>query len=175
MNKHQVVIINGNGGVGKDTFINALKIIARHRMTIWNYSSVDKIKEIAKMIGWDGNKDEKSRKLLSDLKALCDNYNNLTFEAMQSKVDEFKRSDASILFLHIREPHNIEAAKIAFDAETVLVTRDAVEQITSNDSDKNVAEYDYDFIVNNDGDISDLGDECDRFLQYLDTISAYTL
>lgn len=171
MNKHQVVIINGNGGVGKDTFVNALKIVARHSMTIWNYSSVDKIKEIAKLIGWDGSKDEKSRKLLSDLKVLCDNYNNLTFEAMKSKVLEFKESDASVLFLHIREPHNIEAAKTAFDAITVLVERDAVEQITSNDSDKNVANYDYDFVVVNDGDISDLADECDRFLQYLDIIA----
>ena len=32
-------------------------------------SSVDKVKEIARIAGWNGEKDDKGRKLLADLKA----------------------------------------------------------------------------------------------------------
>lgn len=171
MKARQVVIINGNGGVGKDTFIDALKRITFYgEVEIWNYSSIDKVKEIAKMIGWDGVKDEKSRKLLSDLKVLCDDYNNMTFEAMKKKVLEFNNSDASLLFLHIREPHNIEVAKKAFDAVTVLVVRDSVQKITSNASDEHVADYEYDFIVDNNSDINQLESEGHRFLQFVNSV-----
>lgn len=171
MKVRQVVIINGNGGVGKDTFIDVLKRITFYgEVKIWNYSSIDKVKEIAKMIGWDGVKDEKSRKLLSDLKVLCDDYNNMTFEAMKKKVLEFNNSDASLLFLHIREPHNIEVAKKAFDAVTVLVVRDSVQKITSNASDEHVADYEYDFIVDNNSDINQLEREGHRFLQFVNSV-----
>ena len=139
-------------------------------MKIWNHSSIDKVKEIAKMIGWNGVKDEKSRKLLSDLKVLCDDYNNMTFEDMKKKVLEFNNSDASLLFLHIREPHNIEVAKKAFDALTVLVVRDSVQKITSNASDEHVADYEYDFIVDNNSDINQLEREGHRFLQFVNSV-----
>lgn len=171
MKARQVVIINGNGGVGKDTFIDVLKRITLYgEVKIWNHSSIDKIKEIAKMIGWNGVKDEKSRKLLSDLKVLCDDYNNMTFEDMKKKVLEFNNSDASLLFLHIREPHNIEVAKKAFDALTVLVVRDSVQKITSNASDEHVADYEYDFIVDNNSDINQLEREGHRFLQFVNSV-----
>lgn len=170
MKARQVVIINGNGGVGKDTFIDTLKKITVYQVGIWNHSSIDKVKAIAKMIGWNGVKDERSRKLLCDLKVLCDDYNNMTFEDMKKKVSEFNKSDATLLFLHIREPHNIEIAKEAFDAVTVLVVRNSVQQITSNASDEHVADYDYDFTVDNNSDINQLEKEGHRFLQFVNSV-----
>ena len=56
----QVFIINGSGGVGKDSFI---EVVAKtDKCAIGNYSSVSKVKEIAKIIGWDGSKSERDRK-----------------------------------------------------------------------------------------------------------------
>ena len=59
MNK-QVFIINGSGGCGKDTFVEIVKSQAK-RISVRNYSSVTKVKEIAKIIGWDGTKSERDR------------------------------------------------------------------------------------------------------------------
>lgn len=169
MKHQQIIIINGNGGVGKDTFIKVLSSVFRD-VDIWSYSTIDKVKEIATMIGWDDVKDEKSRKLLADLKALCDSYNDMTFKDMKQSVAEFKNSYGTLLFIHIREPHNIERAKKEFDAVTMLVTRDSVENITSNEADKHVAEYDYDYVVKNDGDLEQLKSEAKNFLQYINNI-----
>ena len=168
--RKQVVIINGSGGVGKDTFIDTLSKTCFSENDVWNYSSIDKIKEIAKTIGWDGKKDEAGRRFLAGLKHVCDEYNNLSFEMMREKYSEFQKSSASILFLHIREPYNIEIAKKAFSAVTVLVKRDSVEHITSNEADMNVENYYYDYVVHNDSDIEDLKDECHKFIYYLNSI-----
>lgn len=150
MNK-QVFIINGSGGVGKDTFVELVSKV--FNLSVMNFSSVDKVKEIARIIGWTGGKTEKDRKFLSDLKLLCTDYNNMPFNSMSEKVKEFTESDAAMLFLHIREPEEIEKAKIVFGAKTVLIKRDAVKQITSNMADGNVFNYRYDIVVNNDGDL----------------------
>ena len=84
----QVFIINGSGGVGKDTFIEMIPtfefIGKNENSTVWfknleirNYSSVSKVKEIAKIIGWNGEKTERDRKFLSDLKLLTTEYNDM--------------------------------------------------------------------------------------------------
>ena len=149
----QIFIINGSGGVGKDMFVT---LVSDYIETA-NFSSVDKVKEIARNIGWTGGKSEKDRKFLSDLKLLCTDYNDMPFNSMKSKVSKFLNSDhLRFLFLHIREPEEIERAKIVFDAKTILVKRDSVEQITSNMADANVYNYNYDIIINNNEGIADL-------------------
>ena len=162
MNKKykQIFIINGSGGSGKDTFVSLVRECMEERLNqnnlVDNFSSVDKVKEIAKIIGWDGKKTEKDRKFLSDLKLLCTEYNNMPFKSMQEKVEEFKNDDAEFLFLHIREPEEIEKAKKAFNAETILIIRDNIEQITSNMADKNVRDYNYDIVIYNNDTLEEL-------------------
>ena len=70
--KKAVIVINGAGGVGKDTLCN----MAKSEFRIDNISSITPIKRIAKMCGWNGKKDDKSRRFLSDLKLLCVEYND---------------------------------------------------------------------------------------------------
>lgn len=159
--RKQIFIINGSGGAGKDSFV---KLISKSSdVPIMNFSSVDKVKEIARIIGWTGGKTEKDRKFLSDLKLLCTYYNDMPFNSMSEKVREFANSDAAMLFLHIREPEEIERAKIAFGAQTILVKRDAVKQITSNMADGNVFNYHYDIVVNNNGSLNDLRGKASKF------------
>lgn len=148
----KIFILNGSGGVGKDTFVD----LVSHYIPTIHFSSVTKVKEIAKAIGWDGGKTEKDRKFLSDLKLLCTEYNNMPFNSMNEKVSEFINSNAELLFLDIREPNEIEIAKQAFNAETILVKRNSVKHITSNMADGNVYNYQYDHIIENNGDIDDL-------------------
>ena len=96
----EIVVINGSGGVGKDTFVQ----FCGEYTSIMNISSVDKVKEAAKVLaGWNGEKDEKSRKFLSDLKELGIEYNDAPFKYISNMAEEFKNSDKQIMFVHIRE------------------------------------------------------------------------
>lgn len=156
-----IFIINGSAGVGKDTFVHMCDIYTK----VLNYSSVDKVKEIAKMIGWDGSKDEISRRFLSDLKMLTTEYNDMPFSTMRMQVEFYRENDNyKAMFLHIREPEEIERAKQEFNAKTVLVVRDLVKHVISNMADANVFNYDYDFIIENNGSLDDLKRTAREFL-----------
>lgn len=169
----QVFIINGSGGVGKDLFVSLVGKYLPPGHGVMNYSSVDKVKEIAKTIGWDGSKSEKDRKMLSDLKLLCSEYNDMPFQSMIHAFERFRDNPAyDMLFLHIREPHEIERAKNAFNAKTILIIRDSVAHIESNMADANVYDSDYDIVIRNHGSITDYNKIASKFV---DDCSKYTL
>ncbi len=142
----EIIVINGTGGSGKDTFVSFASKYAK----VFNFSSIDKVKEVARIIGWNGAKTEKDRKFLSDLKSLTTKYNDMAFNSIKEAVDNFKVSNDEIMFIHIREPEEIQRAVLAFNAKTLLVKRDGLENITSNYSDASVENYNYDFIIKND-------------------------
>lgn len=158
----QVFVINGSGGVGKDTFVDLVTIVSG--LKAMQYSSVDKIKAIARDAGWNGIKDEKSRKFLSDLKVLCSEFCDLPFKSLVEIVDYFRNDTGhEMLFLHIREPNEIKRAVNEFDAKTILVTRDTVPAITSNMADGGVYDYIYDIAIRNDGDMEELRNKAKQF------------
>ena len=142
----KIIVINGTGGSGKDTFVT----YCSKYCTVFNFSSIDKIKQIAKLMGWDGGKTEKDRKFLSDLKALATNYNDLPYNSILKAISEFYNNNSDIMFIHIREPKEIKRIVLEFNAETLLIKRNNYELIKSNLSDKNVENYDYDYIIEND-------------------------
>ena len=176
----QVFIINGSGGVGKDTFIEMIPtfefIDKNENSTVWfknleirNYSSVSKVKEIAKIIGWNGKKTERDRKFLSDLKLLTTEYNDMPLNDMKKYTKSFMNSaDINrILFLHIREPEEIAKAVNEFkeyNVKTILVRRDSIKHITSNMADENVYNYNYDIVINNDSTLEELRKKAECFL-----------
>ena len=157
-----VIIINGTGGSGKDTFVE----FCGKFTNVVNISSVDKVKEAAKiLVGWNGEKDEKSRKLLVDLKRLSIEYNNYPSKYIWEKYNEFMESDARYLFIHIREIDEIIKTKKMLNAKTLLVKNPRVELITSNDSDGNVYNYNYDYVIENDGTLDDLKEKAKQFIR----------
>lgn len=160
--KKSIVIINGTGGSGKDTFVSFVSKYAK----VYNFSSIDKVKEIARVIGWDGGKTEKDRKFLSDLKNLTTAYNDLAYNSVKEAVEYFKNSQDEIMFIHIREPEEILRAKEAFNAKTLLIKREAYENIKSNTADANVNNYEYDFIIKNTT-LEDFEKEAKEFINKL--------
>ena len=64
----RVVIVNGTGGSGKDTFV---KLCCETKYGVAtkpkHISTVDKVKEVALTMGWTGEKTEKDRIFLSNL------------------------------------------------------------------------------------------------------------
>lgn len=172
-----VVIINGSGGCGKDTLCN---LAAKH-YRCQNHSSIDPIKEMAKLGGWIGLKDEKSRKMLSDLKRLSIEYNDWPTKYLIRKYYEFERSDDDILFLHIREPDEIhkflDALKHSEDIELrdveILVRRRDAPKMLGNDSDDGVEGFPYDYEFVNDEDLASAEEKFVHILQ--DIIAFYGL
>lgn len=158
----KIVIINGSGGVGKDTFVEFCSEFAN----VKNISSVDKVKEAAKvLVNWNGEKDEKSRKFLSDLKKMSIDYNNYPMVYIKEQADEFKQNEEqTIMFIHIREKSEIQKVKEEVGAKTLLITSTRVEKITTNASDANVADYDYDCYISNDGTLEELKEKAKKFV-----------
>ena len=157
----QVIIINGTGGSGKDTFVQYCSEFAN----VINISSVDKVKKAAQvLVGWNGEKDEKSRKLLVDLKRLSIEYNDAPSKYVQEQYKAFLNSKAEYLFIHIREIEEIEKIKKLLNAKTLLITNPRVKLITTNASDANVYKYEYDFYIENDGTLAELKQKAKEFI-----------
>lgn len=170
----KVIIVNGRPGAGKTTFEDICQAImgpfCRSRSTI------DKIKEVAMKARWDGKKTPEARKFLSDLKNLCREFNDLPFQDIKRTLRLFRsdlreyyvEKNPAILLVDSREPEEIQRFKDELNAITVLIRRAAVEEeATSNDSDANVFDFDYDYIIENNGTIDDLKTEAEKFLNLL--------
>ena len=150
----KVIIINGKGGVGKDTLC---ELAAKH-FRVQNFSSIDPIKKIATENGWNGEKDAKSRKFLSDLKRIFSEYNDLPNEYLYQKYLAFQQSDDEILFVHIREKEEIKRFqnRVGSSCITLLVTRNQLrDNVWGNASDDEVETYHYDYYFDNSGALTE--------------------
>ncbi len=161
MNK-KIIVINGSGGVGKDTFVEFCSEFAK----VKNISSVDKVKEAAEiLVGWNGEKDDKSRKLLVDLKQLSIAYNDYPMTYIKNEADDFLANpEQQIMFVHIREISEIKKVKEILKAKTLLITSSRVEKILTNQSDANVDQYEYDIYMTNDGTLEELREKAKQFV-----------
>ncbi len=146
--KKLIVVINGAGGVGKDTLCS----FAARDYRVRNVSSITPILAVARAGGWDGVKTDRSRKLLSDLKALFTGYNDLCQAYVLDQCRAFLAGDEQVLFVHIREPEEItrfvDAAPAPVISLLVTSTKKAA-HIYQNSSDDNVANYAYDCTYDN--------------------------
>ena len=152
MMKKSVVIINGKGGVGKSTLC---EVVAK-KYSVRNVSSITPIKEIAKIGGWQGEKGNKDRKFLADLKKLFVEYNDLPFVYLKKEMESFLQKKEEILFIHIREKEEIKkflqyASSKKVICKTLLITREEEsDKIYGNLADDMVEQYMYDVVYKND-------------------------
>ena len=162
-----VIIINGNGGVGKDTLCDFASL--QYRVT--NVSSVTPIKKIAEQSGWRGEKDARSRKFLADLKRAFTDYNDLPYKYLVREYEKFLHNNSQILFVHIREGEEIEKFKryVELPCATLLIKRDSISQNWGNTSDDNVENYKYDYIYNNNNTLSEAPADFGKFLNKIMT------
>ena len=160
-----VVIINGSGGSGKDTVVNnCANFLKEYNIVVHNYSTVTRIKKIMlKYLGWEATKTEKDRKCMSDLKKVCKQYNNMPFYDVTNRINETKYiHDKKVYFIHSREPEEIQEFIDYFNKDksigkvlTLVVTRPNY-QILTNESDRRIKEFHYDYVIDNDQTIMSL-------------------
>lgn len=153
-----IIVVNGKGGVGKDSVCDALS----NFFTAKHISSITPVKELASLCGWSGEKTPEARKFLSDLKALLIGYNNLPLNYLMSEVKRFISDDnTDILFVDIRESDEIRKFIMNVKVEhsilikTLIVRSQRPELVGKygNHSDDHVENYIYDYTFENDGDL----------------------
>lgn len=160
------IFITGNSG--KDTFVDQLETLT----SVYRHSTVDTIKNIAEShFGWDGEKDAKGRKLLSDLKIASIEYNNMPHNEMKIAIDYAEKSGQYDVFTcMVRDISEIEKAVNDPDLKdkvvTILITSDRTQgHKYGNVADDNVMDYIYDYYIDNSGTIEDLKEMANLILQ----------
>lgn len=165
-----IYVINGYPRAGKSTFVDYVRGAVGEEY-VCEISTVDTIKQIAKTVGWDGTKDAKSRKFLSDLKDLFTDYNNFPIRETIEKVDSFRNylrsygvEDKGVIFIHCREPKDIGILVERLGAQTLFIERDFAKSAEfSNHADAEVDNYHYDLSVSNNGTLKDFKDSAYQF------------
>lgn len=169
----KIIIINGVPTSGKTSFVEFTK---DSKYQIYNFSMVDYVKEKAKLLGWDGIKDEKGRRLLSNIKDSLTEYDDIPFkkvikeiQTVLYKYDQFEQStDKLIFFVHSREPEDIAKWKELTNAKTLFIRRPAAEDVEHNNhADKNVFDFDYDYVYSNEGSLTDLQEGAHKFINWV--------
>ena len=156
----KIIVINGKGGIGKDTLIEALKNAAPHYIHVSNVSSITPIVTAVDSTGIvKYGKTNAYRKLLSDMKTAIDEYyfaeegvayttDYLNKKVIQWKhLCEFGKASHHVLFVHIREPEMIQTFVTAHpDAITLLVKSERAKEEYGNPADDLVESYKYDHV-----------------------------
>ena len=167
-----IYIVNGAPGSGKTTFEEfAMELLGEDVRIL---STVDDIKQAARYLGWDGVKTPKSRKFLSDLKDLWTEFDDGPVKSIKRRVSNIERSytvydipaDDAVIFIDSREPEEIDRLKRELGAKTILIKRasGADDAEILNHADRDVENYQYDYIIPNDYDLDELKVRCIEFL-----------
>ena len=165
-----IYVVNGAPGAGKTTFEYNVENIMGDGCYI--ISTIAPIKQLARNLGWDGTKDLKSRKFLSDLKDLLTEWNDYPLryvcEQVESIEDYWKeygvRPNSLTIFIDCREPKEIKKLCDKLGAKSLLIRRASAENSeTSNHADAEVLNYNYDIVIENDGDLMDFAQKAFDF------------
>lgn len=146
----QVIIINGNAKSKKDTFVwYCKKHCKKSNIKVYNYSTVDKVKKVAKKLGWDGSKTDEARKFLSDMKKVWTSFNDGPFLTTVKRIEK-KKTNNSIFFIHCREPKEIQKFVDHYGEMITTLLLDKPGHVPNNYSDKNVKNYEYHHYISTD-------------------------
>jgi hypothetical protein len=163
MNTKIIIFINGYPRSGKDTFANAaVEGFAECGWQARAISSIDPIRDVARKHGVPvDNKGPEERKLLSDLKAAFNAYDRWADRmATRQALDFLERDGSRAIFVHVREPESIDFMHSILPTNVVplaiLIRRQFDSAALSNDSDRFVENFPYDFLFENDGTVQEL-------------------
>lgn len=154
----KIVIVNGISCAGKDSFCDFCGTFCK-TITV---STVDKVKEIAKdVFGWDGIKDEKGRRLLTEIREAWGKYNEGPLMHVFDTVRIGEPTD--ITFIMIREHTELLKAQALFISHgyTCLTLWVERKDNTPGPTEQRFLDmipegYNFDFVIHNDSDLEKL-------------------
>lgn len=157
----QVFVLNGSPTSGKNTFVEMLPCESAH------YSYVDFTRDMLDYKGIDYKaKTGKERILLESINNALEEFDDIPFKDCCDLTKDFLGGslECEYLFVDIRKPKNIKRFLNEFKgARAVYVdNKKPISFVTVSDSQ--VADYEYDFYIDNSGSLEDLQREADRFI-----------
>lgn len=177
----KLVITNGTGGAGKDTFCQMVKKeLEEIGFETWRYSYVDftrnMLQEFADID--TSKKTDKDRKLLAAINRALEEYDDIPFKDCCSLVEDFLlsyqkrfepttdtyvKNDADFIFLDVRVPEIIDRFKEKYqNVYTVLIDNGTLTDSTQEDL--GVKNYKYDYTIDNTGTLCDLEQQANDFV-----------
>lgn len=162
-----VIVVNGLPRAGKDTFIGMVtESLQSKGLPVIAFSSIDPVRDMLTKAGFDlSGKTEADRRLLSLVGEAVEEHSRWRTMRCIDLIELFsvQFGGLGVLFLHIREPKNIEIVRSMCDflfnrVKFITVYLDSIraETITSNASDAGVLEMQYDRKIFNNGSLADL-------------------
>lgn len=159
-----VYLITGVSGSGKDTFV---KMVDDRLSPVGavNLSTVDPIKEFLDGYGVPRDRSyHATRKLISDIKILLENYANLTSYHTVKTVKKLINDGLSYktpIFIHVREQEHIDKLKELFKTDVIvqvvkLVRSQAMTNVPDNEGDKGALTVKADITIANNGNMESL-------------------
>jgi hypothetical protein len=161
-----ILAINGIGGSGKDTFMNFCSKYAKCGIV----STIDIVKTMLVKeklytgthtnLGWidETKKGPRERKLLSDIKIALMDYDDIPFKCLLKSINKFKKNNAQIVLIAVREFDEMIKICTAYGAKSVLVKRPDIPICETEQMflDQVPGDYKWDFIIENDSDLQNL-------------------
>lgn len=174
------VIINGLGGCGKSTFIELCQEycdnpdnLKAHNWMVSELSTVDFVKEVAKICGWKGKKDKKDREFLHDLKEAMEKWDNIPNKKVIEDAETIIKNYLGLnhlFFVNIREPQSIESfSQLVMEQGYETPIKILIESNMSSNEVDSIAEeinkIKYDKIYKNNGTLKDLANTAGDFIE----------
>ena len=160
----KIVVINGVATNGKNTFIDFIKKHSNGKYSVRQLSTVDTVKRAGLLFGADESKakGEKERRLWSDLKEAYTRYCDGPFKEVCHCIEGLKNENG-VVFFHVREPSEIAKIVSKYPETITLLIRGKTDYVPDNNGDRSVYQYDYNHIIENDGDFKNLEEQAILF------------
>ena len=136
-------------------------------------STVDFVKEVARICGWKGEKEKKDREFLHDLKEAMEKWDNIPNKKVLEDAENIIKNYLGLnhlFFVNIREPQSIESfSQLVMEQGYETPIKILMESnMPSNEVDSIVQEIKsikYDKIYKNNGTLKDLANTAGDFIE----------
>ena len=160
-----VIVFISKAGGGKDTAFNMINEIVPNKFK--RIAFADKVKEVCRMIGWDGKKDFKGRRLLQDIGQSARAYNkDVWADIVINTIKDNPSSNFAVTDCRFKNELNLLTSN--FNCITIKIEgrcKDLGENgndISEHDLD-NVSNYNY--TINNNGSLDEFKHKLENILK----------
>lgn len=165
----QVIIINGTGRSGKDSFMDFAKEIGKELgIEVNKFSGIDPVKKAAAILGYsEDKKTNESRTFLWEIKQAWIKFNDGPLHYLANEIEKIPDG---IIFIQIREADEIRKFLKHFpETKTLFMTRNDAEELNTpvDGKDKFGDFQDYDIRVENDGTLEELKEKVETIIRDL--------
>lgn len=177
-----VIAFAGKAGVGKSTVANVFKSSMNSNNPYNNYSIqiipfAKEIKIQSKILGWDGKKDEKGRKLLQDITKPIKAYHGQNHYA-EVVFEEALRCNPDLLVIDdlrfkaeanfLKEKAEEGKCKVIFvKVENKNLVSDLTKEAQTDVSENDLNDFKFDYVIDNSKTLEELEIEVEKFIENL--------